>query len=36
MSPPLVISEHQIDRMVDILRQGIERTQADLKAEGII
>jgi adenosylmethionine-8-amino-7-oxononanoate aminotransferase len=36
MSPPLVITEHQIDRMVDILRQGIERTQADLKAEGII
>jgi adenosylmethionine-8-amino-7-oxononanoate aminotransferase len=36
MSPPLVIAEHQIDRMVEILRQGIERTQADLKGDGLI
>jgi adenosylmethionine-8-amino-7-oxononanoate aminotransferase len=36
MSPPLVIARHQIDRMVDILREGIERTQRDLKAEGVI
>ena len=36
MSPPLIITEPQIDRMVEILRQGIERTQADLRAEGVI
>ena len=36
MSPLLIIAEHQIDRMVAILREGIERTQADLRAEGVI
>lgn len=36
MSPPLIIAEYQIDRMVEILREGIERTQADLRAEGVI
>jgi adenosylmethionine-8-amino-7-oxononanoate aminotransferase len=36
MSPPLVIAEYQIDRMVEILREGIERTQRDLRAEGVI
>jgi adenosylmethionine-8-amino-7-oxononanoate aminotransferase len=36
MSPPLVITEPQIDRMVEILREGIERTQRDLRVEGVI
>ncbi len=35
MSPPLVISEAQIDTMVAILRKGIELTQDDLRREGI-
>jgi len=35
MSPPLVIERGQIDDMVGILRQGIERTQADLRREGL-
>jgi adenosylmethionine-8-amino-7-oxononanoate aminotransferase len=35
MSPPLVISESEIDFMVDCLRQGIEATAADLRNEGV-
>ncbi len=35
MSPPLIIGEEQIDDMVAILREGISRTQDDLRAEGI-
>jgi len=35
MSPPLIITRPQIDRMVKILRQGIERTAADLTSEGL-
>lgn len=35
MSPPLVIEPEQIDRMVAILREGIVRTMADLRAEGV-
>jgi len=35
MSPPLIIERPQIDSMVDILRAGIERTMADLEAEGL-
>ena len=33
MSPPLTITREQIDEMVGILRQGIERTMADIAAE---
>ena len=32
MSPPLIISEEQIDDMVGILREGISRTMDDLQA----
>ena len=35
VSPPIVISEEQIDQMQDILRVGIERTMVDLQREGI-
>lgn len=35
MSPPLVIERPQIDVMVDILREGVLRTQKDLEAEGV-
>lgn len=35
LSPPLVITEEQIDDMVGILREGITRTMADLKSEGL-
>jgi len=35
MSPPLIITRDQIDDMVAILRQGIERTQEDLQREGL-
>ncbi len=35
MSPPLVIEAPQIDRMTDILYQGIARTMDDLRKEGI-
>jgi adenosylmethionine-8-amino-7-oxononanoate aminotransferase len=35
MSPPLVIGRTEIDRMVDILRQGIRRTMDDLVREGV-
>lgn len=35
MSPPLIITRAQIDEMVAILREGIERTQADLRREGL-
>ena len=31
MSPPLVITREEIDRMVEILREGIERTMGDLE-----
>ncbi|GGB56118.1 hypothetical protein GCM10011505_41310 [Tistrella bauzanensis] len=33
MSPPLIITEAQIDRMVDILRAGIEQAMAEVAAE---
>ncbi len=36
MSPPLVISHGQIDQMIGILRQGIERTVEDLEREGVV
>jgi len=35
MSPPLIITRDQIDTMVAILREGIERTQKDLRREGL-
>ena len=35
MSPPLIITRDQIDDIVAILREGIERTQADLRREGL-
>jgi adenosylmethionine-8-amino-7-oxononanoate aminotransferase len=35
MSPPLIISEGQIDEMVAILREGISRTMDDLRREGV-
>jgi len=35
MSPVLTISKEEIDRMVDILRAGIEDAMAELEAEGI-
>ncbi|MGB6119380.1 MAG: aminotransferase [Mesorhizobium sp.] len=35
MSPPLIITRTQIDDMVAILREGIERTQVDLRREGV-
>jgi adenosylmethionine-8-amino-7-oxononanoate aminotransferase len=36
MSPPIVISHGQIDQMIGILRQGIERTVEDLEREGVV
>jgi len=35
MSPPLIITEPQIDEMVAILREGISRTMEDLRREGL-
>lgn len=35
MSPPLIITEAQIDDMVSILREGISRTMDDLRREGL-
>ena len=35
MSPPLVITREQVDTMTAILRQGIERTMAELRSEGV-
>lgn len=35
MSPPLTISESQIDQMADILRRSILMTQDELKREGL-
>jgi adenosylmethionine-8-amino-7-oxononanoate aminotransferase len=35
MSPPLVITREQIDRMVAILHEGISRTMDDLRREGL-
>jgi len=35
MSPPLTITKEQIDTMVGILREGITRTQDDLRREGL-
>ncbi len=35
MSPPLTITREQIDTMVEILREGISRTQTDLRREGL-
>ncbi|WP_193175166.1 aminotransferase [Oricola nitratireducens] len=35
MSPPLVITREQIDRMAAILREGISRTMDDLRREGL-
>jgi adenosylmethionine-8-amino-7-oxononanoate aminotransferase len=34
MSPPLVITKRQIDDLVAILREGLERTTEDLRREG--
>jgi adenosylmethionine-8-amino-7-oxononanoate aminotransferase len=35
MSPPLTITKAQIDDMVGILRQGIERAMAEVESEGV-
>jgi adenosylmethionine-8-amino-7-oxononanoate aminotransferase len=35
MSPPLTITKAQIDTMVEILREGISRTETDLRREGL-
>ncbi|MFZ1815876.1 MAG: aminotransferase [Rhizobiaceae bacterium] len=35
MSPPLVITRNQIDDLVGMLREGISRTQDELRAEGL-
>ncbi|MEO1198567.1 MAG: aminotransferase [Pseudomonadota bacterium] len=35
MSPPLIIEKPEIDRMVEILHEGISRTMVDLKKEGL-
>ncbi|QDZ01767.1 aminotransferase [Nitratireductor mangrovi] len=35
MSPPLIITREQIDRMVAILHEGISRTMDDLRQEGL-
>ncbi|MCB1455191.1 MAG: aminotransferase [Nitratireductor sp.] len=35
MSPPLVINREQVETMASILREGIERTMADLRREGL-
>lgn len=35
MSPPLIITEEQIDELVAILRQGIERAMAEAEKEGL-
>jgi adenosylmethionine-8-amino-7-oxononanoate aminotransferase len=35
MSPPLVITRRQIDDLVAILREGLERTTEDLRREGL-
>jgi adenosylmethionine-8-amino-7-oxononanoate aminotransferase len=35
MSPPLIITQSQIDEMVSILREGISRTMDDLRREGV-
>ena len=34
ISPPLTLSKEEVDELVSLLRQGIEATLADLKAEG--
>lgn len=35
MSPPLIVNEGDIDRIVELLRRGIEMTQDDLRREGL-
>jgi adenosylmethionine-8-amino-7-oxononanoate aminotransferase len=35
MSPPLIITQEQVDEMVSILREGISRTMDDLRREGV-
>ena len=35
MSPPLVITKEQIDRLVERLREGILRAQKDVQKEGV-
>jgi hypothetical protein len=35
MSPPLIITKAQIDEMVGILRQGIEKAMDDVEREGL-
>ena len=35
LSPPIIITRSEVDRLVDILREGIERTMVDLQREGI-
>jgi len=35
MSPPLIVNEGDIDRIVELLRRGIEMTQDDLRGEGL-
>jgi adenosylmethionine-8-amino-7-oxononanoate aminotransferase len=35
MSPPLIITQEQVDDLVAILREGISRTMDDLRKEGV-
>ena len=35
LSPPIIITRSEVDRLIDILREGIERTMVDLQREGI-
>jgi hypothetical protein len=35
MSPPLIITKAQIDELVGILRQGIEKAMDDVEREGL-
>jgi len=35
MSPPLIITKAQIDELVGILRQGIEKAMDDVQREGL-
>ena len=35
MSPPLIITKAQIDEMVSVLRQGIEKAMEDVEREGL-
>jgi adenosylmethionine-8-amino-7-oxononanoate aminotransferase len=36
ISPPLTLTETQIDELVDLLRKGIEAAMHDLRKEGVL